>query len=132
MHHSDRMHRSNRQLHQARRLARRYRAAHHIRRHPVSDHEQIPAATVTESHPRTGVSFTGMALGRRHGMHQYTDGGTPVTLAPGRGAPRLRALGCHHGVGQQDGSAADLVDDPQRGQGGRQRRGLDQTRCEQL
>ena len=81
MHHSDRMHRSNRQLHRARRLARRYRAGTPYPPPPgVSITNRSPAATVTESHPRTGVSTAGTGAGAPPWMRR---------ACPFRGAARV-------------------------------------------
>jgi len=68
MHRSDRMHRSNRQLHRARCLARPYRTGAPSPPPPgVSITNRSPAATGIESHPRMGASTAGTALGRCHG-----------------------------------------------------------------
>ncbi len=67
MHHSDRIHRSNRQLHRARRLARRYQAGAPYPPPPgISTTNRSLAATVTETHRRTGVSTARTTPGRRH------------------------------------------------------------------
>ena len=106
MHHSDRTHLSDRQLHRA----RRYRVgAPYPRPRGVSITNRSPAATVTESHPHIGVSTAGTAPGAAMNASAYSRNRNPdedrpqwrvpclAWLSPSRDLRRLQA---GHRIGQ--------------------------------